>query len=497
MGTTESKLEEALFEIRRVIAGQEAMLERVLVCLIAGGHVLIEGVPGLAKTLTIKTHGGGVGGSFRRVQFTPDLVPADLVGTRIYRPDKAEFEIELGPVLCNFLLADEINRAPAKVQSALLEVMQERQVTIGGRTFPVPSPFLVLATQNPIESEGTYPLPEAQVDRFMLKVLVDYPSHDEELTVVSRSLEVAPELAQVLSLDELIGLQVRAAQVYVDPALISWTVDVATATRRPREYGVDGSRNSSRTARARADRSASSPPAGRWRSSAGATTSCLPTFEELVRDAFRHRLVLSYRALAEEVAPDAILDQVLAAVPCRSSTSAALLPRVRPRLSFGLIRCNWRSEQPLRRSPPAPGLGSNILAGRCVAAKPARPPENERTPDMTKARAASFTLAAALSACSRNVHGISRRTCLREHHRHRHDRQAVRVSFHALDEDREARNGRLQSHEQGQHPARLRHQRQEDEAAVEGRVGDADGHVREGRELSPTSARFRVTPRPG
>ena len=170
------KLEEALFEIRRVIAGQEAMLERVLVCLLAGGHLLIEGVPGLAKTLTIKSTASVLGGTFKRVQFTPDLVPSDLVGTRIFRPDKHEFEIDLGPVFCNFLLADEINRAPAKVQSALLEVMQERQVTIGHDTFPVPDPFLVLATQNPIESEGTYPLPEAQVDRFMLKVLVDYPA---------------------------------------------------------------------------------------------------------------------------------------------------------------------------------------------------------------------------------------------------------------------------------------------------------------------------------
>src|SRR5271154_2544707 len=233
------KLEEALFEIRRVIAGQDLMLERVLVCLLAGGHLLIEGVPGLAKTLTIRTTADVLGGSFKRVQFTPDLVPSDLVGTRVFRPDKAEFDTELGPVFCNFLLADEINRAPAKVQSALLEVMQERQVTIGHDSFPAPDPFLVLATQNPIESEGTYPLPEAQVDRFMLKVLVDYPAHDEELTVVARSLEPAVKLEPVLALDNLIELQGRAAQIYVDPALISWTVQVATATRRPREFGLD------------------------------------------------------------------------------------------------------------------------------------------------------------------------------------------------------------------------------------------------------------------
>src|SRR5258705_5756605 len=223
------KLEQALFEIRRVIAGQEEMLERVLVCLLAGGHVLIEGVPGLAKTLTIKTTAAVLGGSFQRVQFTPDLVPSDLVGTRVFRPDHADFDTELGPVFCNFLLADEINRAPAKVQSALLEVMQERQVTIGHNSYPVPEPFLVLATQNPIESEGTYPLPEAQVDRFMLKILVDYPEHDHELTVVARSLEPPPELQQALTLDELKALQRQAAALYVDPALISWTVDVATA----------------------------------------------------------------------------------------------------------------------------------------------------------------------------------------------------------------------------------------------------------------------------
>jgi len=309
------KLEQALFEIRRVIAGQEEMLERVLVCLLAGGHVLIEGVPGLAKTLTIKTTAAVLGGSFQRVQFTPDLVPSDLVGTRVYRPDRAEFDTELGPVFCNFLLADEINRAPAKVQSALLEVMQEQQVTIGHNTFEVPKPFLVLATQNPIESEGTYPLPEAQVDRFMLKVLVDYPSHDEELTVVSRSLEEAPELAQVLSLEDLQELQREVAAVYVDPALISWTVDVATATRRPNAHGLaDVADYVAFGASPRGP--ISLVAAGRALAVIRGRDYVVPAdLESLVRDAFRHRLVLSYRALAEEVAPDTILDQVLAKVP--------------------------------------------------------------------------------------------------------------------------------------------------------------------------------------
>jgi MoxR-like ATPase len=309
------KLEQALFEIRRVIAGQEEMLERVLVCLLSGGHLLIEGVPGLAKTLTIKTTAAVLGGSFNRVQFTPDLVPSDLVGTRVYRPDKAGFETETGPVFCNFLLADEINRAPAKVQSALLEVMQERQVTIGHNTFEVPSPFLVLATQNPIESEGTYALPEAQIDRFMLKVLVDYPSHDEELTVVARSLEDPPQLAQVLSLEDLKELQALAAKVYVDPALISWTVDVATATRRPAEHGLaDVAEYVAYGASPRGPISLVS--AGRALALIRGRDYVVPAdLDALVRDAFRHRLVLSYRALAEEVAPDAILEQVLAKVP--------------------------------------------------------------------------------------------------------------------------------------------------------------------------------------
>src|ERR1051325_8511773 len=195
------QLERALFEIRRVIAGQDLMLERVLICLLTGGHLLIEGVPGLAKTLTVKTPASVLGGTFSRIQFTPDLVPADLVGTRIYRPDTGGFDTSLGPVFANFLLADEINRAPAKVQSALLEVMQERQVTIAGQTHPVPQPFIVMATQNPIESEGTYPLPEAQVDRFLMKIIVDYPSTGEEAAVVGRSLGEEAEVREMLTLE--------------------------------------------------------------------------------------------------------------------------------------------------------------------------------------------------------------------------------------------------------------------------------------------------------
>ncbi|MEO5576596.1 MAG: MoxR family ATPase [Gaiellaceae bacterium] len=307
-------LEQALFEIKRVIAGQDGMLERVFVCLLAGGHLLIEGVPGLAKTLTIKTTAQVLGGSFQRIQFTPDLVPSDLVGTRIYRPGTGEFDTELGPVFCNFLLADEINRAPAKVQSALLEVMQERQVTIGQETHLVPQPFLVMATQNPIESEGTYPLPEAQVDRFMLKILVGYPEHDEELTVVQRSLVAAPELRRVLELERLRELQEAAAAVYVDPGIISYTVQLATATREPATYGLAelapfisfgasprGPISLVQSARALAFLR-------------GRDYVVAQDIVSLAKDALRHRLVLSYQALAEQVDADRILDAVLGKV---------------------------------------------------------------------------------------------------------------------------------------------------------------------------------------
>ena len=308
-------LESALFEIKRIIAGQDAMLERVLVCLLAGGHLLIEGVPGLAKTLTIKTAAQVLGGTFQRIQFTPDLVPSDLVGTRVFRPGAGEFDTELGPVFCNFLLADEINRAPAKVQSALLEVMQEHQVTIGHTTHPVPDPFLVMATQNPIESEGTYPLPEAQVDRFMLKILVDYPEHDEELTIVQRSLGAPPVLRRIVGLEELRALQAEVAAVYVDPGLVSYTVDLATATRRPAEHGLHElaeyvSYGASPRGPISLVQAARALAFVRGRDYVG-----LGDVQTLAKDALRHRLVLSYAALAEQVSPDRILDAVLKAVP--------------------------------------------------------------------------------------------------------------------------------------------------------------------------------------
>ena len=302
-------LENALFEIKRVIVGQEAMLERVLVALLAGGHVLLEGVPGLAKTLTVKTVADVLGGSFKRLQFTPDLVPADLVGTRIYRADTGGFDTELGPVFCNFLLADEINRAPAKVQSALLEVMQERQVTIGHDTHRVPAPFLVLATQNPIESEGTYPLPEAQVDRFMFKLVVDYPSHRDEVAVVERSLETGIRAREVLSPEALQAHQQAAATVYVDRRVMEYAVALTTSTREPGEENWVEFGASPRG-------SINLIHAGRALALLRGRDYMLPVdVRDLARDVLRHRIVLTYEALAAGIDSDRVLDDVLERVP--------------------------------------------------------------------------------------------------------------------------------------------------------------------------------------
>jgi MoxR-like ATPase len=307
-------LEGALHEIKRIIVGQDAMLERLLVALLAGGHVLLEGVPGLAKTLTVKTLAQVLGGSFRRIQFTPDLVPSDLVGTRIYRPDTGRFDTELGPVFGNFLLADEINRAPAKVQSALLEVMQERQVTIGGTSYPVPLPFLVMATQNPIESEGTYALPEAQLDRFLMKIVVDYPSFGEEAAVVGRSLGQEAEVRERLTLDHLERFAQACRGVLVDRDVIGYAVSLADATRNPHEYGLDdiapyveyGASPRGPIGMVQAAR-ALALLRGRGHVTGG-------DVRDLAADVLRHRLVLSYDALSEGITADDILDKVLAAV---------------------------------------------------------------------------------------------------------------------------------------------------------------------------------------
>jgi MoxR-like ATPase len=308
-------LEEALYEIKRVIVGQDAMLERLLVSLLAGGHVLLEGVPGLAKTLTVKTLAAVLGGSYNRIQFTPDLVPADLVGTRVYRPGTGGFDTELGPVHCNFLLADEINRAPAKVQSALLEVMQEQQVTIGGTTYGVPLPFIVMATQNPIESEGTYPLPEAQLDRFLMKILVDYPSVGEEAAVVGRSLAEPPTVQERLSLDDLRRYAGAAATVLVEREAIGYAVALADATRHPANYGLEEL--------SPLIEFGASPrgPIGLVQAARvlallrGRGHVLCDDIRDLAADVLRHRIVLSYDALSEGVTADELLERVLTAVP--------------------------------------------------------------------------------------------------------------------------------------------------------------------------------------
>ena len=308
-------LEQMLFEVKKVIVGQETMLERIVVALLSRGHILVEGVPGLAKTLAIRTVAQVVGGQFNRIQFTPDLVPADLVGTRIYNQKTGDFTTSLGPVFTNLLLADEINRAPAKVQSALLEVMQEHQVTIGRETHKVPEPFLVLATQNPIETEGTYALPEAQVDRFMLKVLVGYPTDREELVVVQRMTGALPDVRQILSTQDLSDLQKQADAVYVDPELMEYAVRLVGATRRPEDYGLQeeaqyitfgasprASINLVLGARALAF-------------TRGRDYAVPEDIAELAPDVMRHRLVLSYEALADHVTADALIDRVLQVVP--------------------------------------------------------------------------------------------------------------------------------------------------------------------------------------
>jgi MoxR-like ATPase len=310
-----SGLQDALSEMRRVIVGQDAMLERLLVSLLAGGHVLLEGVPGLAKTLTLKTLAEVLGGSFGRVQFTPDLVPSDLIGTRIYRPDSGRFDTELGPVFANFLLADEINRAPAKVQSALLEVMQERQVTIGGSTHPVPRPFLVMATQNPIESEGTYALPEAQLDRFMMKIVVDYPSPSEEAAVVGRSLLPAPVTRERLTLADLERYAQATSEVLVDREIIRYAVALTGATRDPGAHGLGDLAPMVEFG---------SSPRGSIALVQGARVLAMfrgrghvtaPDVRDLAADVLRHRIVLSYDALSEAVSADDLLSRILAAVP--------------------------------------------------------------------------------------------------------------------------------------------------------------------------------------
>jgi len=319
---TAQLMEQILYEVKRVVVGQDRFLERVMVAVLAQGHLLVEGVPGLAKTLTVKTLANTVRGDFKRIQFTPDLVPADLVGTRIYNQKTGDFTTSLGPVFTNLLLADEINRAPAKVQSALLEVMQERQVTIAGITHKVPEPFLVMATQNPIETEGTYPLPEAQVDRFMMKVLVDYPTNEEEFVIVQRVTGAAVAVTAVASTEQLAALQRECRQVYVDPSLIQYAVRLVSATRTPAKhdlkelahyitYGASPRATINLTEGARA-----------LAMMRGRSYVLPEDMSDLVPDVLRHRLVLSYEALSEGLTADAIMLKIMAKIPAPAKSLA-------------------------------------------------------------------------------------------------------------------------------------------------------------------------------
>jgi len=307
-------LERAIFEVKRIIVGQDQLVERMLVGLLSKGHVLLEGVPGVAKTLAVETFAKVVGGTFARIQFTPDLVPTDIIGTRIYRQGKEEFDTELGPVVTNFLLADEINRAPAKVQSALLEVMQERQVSIGGKRFPLPNPFLVMATQNPIEHEGVYPLPEAQRDRFLFKINVGYPSPEEEREIIYRMGVRPPEPKQILNTGDLLRLQDLAANNFVHHALVDYVVRVVMATRYPEQLGMNDVKSWI---------SFGASPRASLGVIAGARSLALvrgrdyvipQDIVEVIPDVLRHRLVLTYDALADEVSPEIIINRILQTV---------------------------------------------------------------------------------------------------------------------------------------------------------------------------------------
>ena len=308
-------MERILYEVKKIVVGQDYFLERVLVAILARGHLLVEGVPGLAKTLTVNTLAKTIHGSFRRIQFTPDLVPADLVGTRIYNQKMGEFTTSLGPVFCNLLLADEINRAPAKVQSALLEVMQEHQVTIAGETHRVPDPFLVMATQNPIETEGTYPLPEAQVDRFMMKVLVGYPSEEEEYVIVERVTGPANFVTAVATTEQLAALQRECRNGYVDPSLIQYAVRLVAATRNPTRAGIpDMGRYITYGASPRA--TIHLIEGGRALAFLRGRDYVLPEdVADLAPDILRHRLVLSYEAMAEGFTPDSLVRRIMRHVP--------------------------------------------------------------------------------------------------------------------------------------------------------------------------------------
>ncbi|MDB5760041.1 MAG: moxR2 [Burkholderia sp.] len=315
-GTDVSRqMEQVLYEVKKVVVGQDHFLERVLVAILAQGHLLVEGVPGLAKTLTVKTLARTLRGSFKRIQFTPDLVPADLVGTRIYNQKTGEFSTSFGPVFTHLLLADEINRAPAKVQSALLEVMQEYQVTIAGETHKVPQPFLVMATQNPIETEGTYPLPEAQVDRFMMKIMVGYPTEEEEFVIANRVTGPAPSVSAVTSMEHLAELQRECRNGYVDPSLIQYAVRLVSATREPERHGVrDVAPYLTYGASPRA--TIGLVECARALAFLRGRNYALPEdMVDIAPDVLRHRLSLSYQALSEGISGDMLIQRIMKHLP--------------------------------------------------------------------------------------------------------------------------------------------------------------------------------------
>jgi MoxR-like ATPase len=347
------QLERVIFEVKKVIVGQDRAIERLMVCLLAGGHALLEGVPGLAKTLAAETIATVVGGTFARLQFTPDLLPADVMGTRIYRASTETFDVELGPVFVNFVLADEINRAPAKVQSALLEVMAEHQVSIGGKTFPVPQPFLVLATQNPIESEGVYPLPEAQRDRFLMKIVIGYPTAGEEVEIVYRMGVDPPEPSEVLSLEDLERLQTAADQVYVDRAVVDYAVTLVLSTRYPENYTLsDIAPLLTYGASPRA--SLGLVAAGRALALMRGRSYVLPQdVFDVAPDVLRHRLVLSYEALAQGVSADQILVRVLSTVPAPHVAPAGAAPRP------ALAQAPQHVPAPQHAPPPPPATADH------------------------------------------------------------------------------------------------------------------------------------------
>jgi len=357
-------LEKAVYEVKRVIVGQDRLVERILVGLLARGHVLLEGVPGVAKTLAVETFAKVVGGSFSRVQFTPDLVPTDLIGTRIYRQGREEFDTELGPVVANFVLADEINRAPAKVQSALLEVMAERHVTIGGRTFPMPDPFLVMATQNPIENEGVYPLPEAQRDRFLFKIVVDYPTVEEEREIVYRMGTEVPTPRQILDPEELVRLQKVASSVFVHHALVDYVVRVIAATRKPEDLGLHDVASwiaYGASPRATLGIIAASRALALLR---GRDYVVPQDVLEVIPDVLRHRLVLSYDALADEVTPEDVITKVLQTVG---------LPQVAPQ-AVGGAQSAPQQPPPMQQSPMQPQpMQSQPMQPQPMQPKPMQP----------------------------------------------------------------------------------------------------------------------------